>query len=205
MTDAKQDDFKGKETTARWVRKTKVSLLLTDLRQPNLNVSCRDVNQVFLENPFLLNIYNSIVLMRFFDAIYAKVDVDGKEVDTICPEPINVSSRYFMPGRGQIYIFNDVKDKDDELSRYITAQLAGGNFEAGFLENTSYAMIRAELDKGDRILDESEILDLGQKTPAPTQATGTNPPIAEDTTSPAENPEDDFVPDIPVDKKKLLN
>ncbi len=155
------DEDKGQDnsikTTAEYVRKIYADIATTsgmDVRE----VSCRDINQVLVENLDLIIAYDKLLFFRFFNVIFAQLEVDGKQVRVINIEPVDPSPKLFLPGqRGHFYTMAELLNKTDKLSEELKYLMTSQGTTSCFLSNSKTVFSIFEPWNGDRVLDECEI------------------------------------------------
>lgn len=148
-----------------YVRKTWICLAHTGGPPAKFEVSCRDINVILEENPALIERYQTLLCFSFFDKVFTKVNIGGQEVNMESTDlTYNGSPQFFFPGRGKFYTIEELHGKDDTLSKTLIANMNLYGVKACFLDNLfNRHLITVNLERGDRILDESEIKDFGQK------------------------------------------
>ncbi len=121
-----------------------------------IEVSCRDFNKALTESPGLLNIYETMIYYQFFDKIFAKMDVNGVLVNVQSSEPVNLTPRYFLPDRGRAYTMDELQGKTDTHSEGLKYSMKQSNVTSCYVDG-SRRTAPMSFEKGDRILDKSEI------------------------------------------------
>ena len=163
-------DERGKEksyaaTTARYARITWIAIKLENReRKIGLESTGRDINQFLRGNPEYIDLVPRIATFHFFDTITVKIVIDGVEVDIGHQEIItNLSEMFIMPGRGEIRATADLAEKTDAKSISLLADLETVKATHYLIDKSGLFTIKVEPEKGDRVLDVSEITVVNMK------------------------------------------
>ncbi len=185
-----------------YVLKNIFLVMTIDGQEYHFPASERDINKSLKENPLLIPHLKAILLCRFYDRIYHQIETaEGKTINLIPKEPIDLSPRFFFPGMGEVVTLEELGRKGDIESMMLAGRMVLHRMQTAFKTHDN-GLIAVE--PGDRILNESEIEDFGQK---PKSATAEEAPLVEDPVPEVAEDKSEAEETTPAEKpdKKHLN